>query len=68
MSREYVPDRELNPPEDNRPKVYECDDCGEDIRDGDGYYVVKGERYCDDCVERNHHYAYADDYDWEDDE
>ena len=28
------------PPEDDRPKIYECNDCGEDIRDGDGYYIV----------------------------
>lgn len=55
------------PPEDDRPKIYECNDCGEDIRDGDGYYIVKGEYYCDNCVERNHHYAHEDDY-WEDEE
>lgn len=55
-----------HPPEDDRPKVYECNDCGEDIRDGDGYYIVKGEYYCDVCVERNYYYAEAD-Y-WEDDE
>lgn len=54
---ECVPDRPLNPPEDTRPVVYECNDCGEPIRDGDGYYLIKGNYYCDNCVERNHHYA-----------
>ena len=55
------------PPEEEHPKVYECNDCECDIRDGEGYYVVKGEIYCDRCVERNHHYAEAQyDY-WEDD-
>ena len=47
----------ITPPEDERPVVYECNDCNDPIRNGDGYYIVKGEYYCDNCVERNHHYA-----------
>ncbi len=57
-----------SPPEDERPKVYECNDCECDIKDGDGYYVVNGEIYCDECVEHNHHYAEAQEDYWEDDE
>lgn len=63
MSMEYVPDRELTPPEDYRKKVYDCNDCGGDIMEGDGYYVVKGDVYCDNCIEHNHNYAELyDDY------
>ncbi len=55
------------PPDDDRPEVYECHECGEPIRDGDGYYLIDEEYYCDNCVERNHSYAeYEPDY-WEDD-
>lgn len=65
---ECVPDRPLSPPGDDRRKVYECNDCECSIMDGDGYYVVNGETYCDECVERNHHYAESHDDYWEDDE
>lgn len=55
------------PPEDTRPVVYECEECEEPIRDGDGYYVVGNKRYCDNCVERNHHYAEHEEYCLEED-
>lgn len=67
MSMEYVPDRELTPPEDDRKKVYDCNDCGCDIMEGDGYYVVKGDVYCDNCIEHNHNYAELCSHYWEDD-
>ncbi len=56
------------PPEDDRKKIYECNDCESDICEGDGYYTVNGERYCENCVERNHHYAEKPSDCWENEE
>lgn len=36
-----------------RKMVYLCECCLEPIRDGDGYYFVGGNCYCDNCIERN---------------
>lgn len=52
---------------DCRPVVYQCEECGEPIREGDGFYVVNDDYYCENCIERNHYYAdvnvWEDDYD-----
>ncbi len=57
MAYEYVPDRPLDPPEDDRPAVYTCKECGEDIKDGDGYSRLGENYFCDRCIEDNHSYA-----------
>ena len=51
----YVPDRNLEPPEDTRKKVYRCALCGEDILEGDPYYdlgdIVDGPgKFCESCI------------------
>lgn len=35
-----------------RKVVYQCENCGEPIREGDAYYAIGGEAYCENCVER----------------
>jgi hypothetical protein len=32
------------------PMVHICSECGEAIVDGDDYYEIGGDPYCDDCV------------------
>lgn len=51
----YVPERNLEPPEDTREKVYTCALCGEDILEGDPYYdlsdIVDGSgKFCESCI------------------
>jgi len=45
--------------------VYVCKSCGAEIHEGEYYYVVGGEPYCDDCVSNDIAYAEddCDDYD-----
>ena len=33
------------------PTVFICSDCGEMIYEGDWFYRVLGETYCEDCME-----------------
>jgi hypothetical protein len=33
--------------------VYQCNECEEPIREGEFYYALKGECYCERCVSRN---------------
>ncbi|MEE0897013.1 MAG: hypothetical protein U0L88_05230 [Acutalibacteraceae bacterium] len=40
-----------------RDVVYQCNECEEPIRESDFYYVVKGDCYCTNCVERNYYKA-----------
>lgn len=47
---EYVPDRPLNPPEDSRSSVYSCYECGEPIKDGDDYWLLGEQYFCESCV------------------
>lgn len=50
------------PPEDDRPKVYECNDCGESIRERDFYYSPDGDSvYCEYCFDASYRCAYYDD-------
>lgn len=39
------------------PAVTECIHCGEKIYEGDGYYNVDGEPWCEDCISDCHHIA-----------
>lgn len=36
--------------DDTPRRVYECDHCGRDIYEGDTYYSVLGDPYCERCV------------------
>lgn len=35
------------------PIVHECIRCGDLILEGDSYYDVDGEQWCEDCMRRN---------------
>jgi hypothetical protein len=37
--------------------IYQCNECEEPIREGEFYYALNGECYCERCVERNRYYA-----------
>lgn len=53
-----VPDAPLEPP---APRVCLCcDECGEEIEEGDEYYWIAGNRYCASCVEDGRRYAGVD--------
>ena len=43
----YEPERSLEPPEPET--VTCCCECGEVICEGDGYYCIDGEDYCEEC-------------------
>lgn len=42
-----------------RKTVYICENCSEPIREGDGYYLVGQNCYCENCIERNYFVAYS---------
>lgn len=50
-------EKPISPPDDVRLVVYECDECGEPIREGDGFYLLSENCFCENCVERNFNYA-----------
>lgn len=33
------------------PQVFVCSGCGEPIREGDIYYDILGEQFCEECIE-----------------
>lgn len=33
------------------PSVFVCSGCGENILDGDDYYEVMGEQFCQNCID-----------------
>lgn len=33
------------------PAVYVCSGCGHDIYDGDEYWDIFGEQFCEDCID-----------------
>lgn len=35
-----------------REVVYTCANCGEDICDGEDYYEIAGDCYCEECVKQ----------------
>ena len=39
------------PNADDPPAVFICSECGEMIREGDWFYRVLGETYCEECME-----------------
>ena len=41
------------------PAVFECDLCGGGIYDGDGYFPILDDRYCEHCMDGFKQYAEA---------
>ncbi len=44
------------------PTVYVCSGCGDNIVDGQEYYEIMGEQFCEVCVESARGYAVYDPY------
>lgn len=44
------------------PAVYVCSGCGEMIRDGDDYWDVMGEQWCEECIDEAKGVAVYDPY------
>ena len=42
------------------PVVLYCDECGEDIREGEEYYSIGGMTVCEDCMNAARRYAGVD--------
>ena len=38
-------------------EIFTCDVCGEKIYAGDKYYALGNEIWCEDCMEKNSHFA-----------
>ena len=57
LENRMVIDSEWEWQEDKRRVVYECSDCGGDIREDDEYYSVDGKNYCMECMNDRKHYA-----------
>lgn len=47
----------LEPEEDTRKACCTCDECGEDILDGDDMYQIGRRTYCQSCIDDAHCYA-----------
>ena len=46
--------------DDNAPPVvFTCNDCGDDICEGDDYYDIDDNPVCPDCIEKLRRTAYA---------
>ena len=51
ICRQYIcPSGCPNAPEP--PVFVECVGCGSDIMDGDDYYDIDGDYYCEDCIDQ----------------
>lgn len=48
-----MPERSLEPPEDERKSLFTCDYCGEPIREYDVYYDIGDFKYCETCIEES---------------
>lgn len=42
--------------------VFICSGCGESIRDGDDYWEIMGEQFCEDCIDEAKKVAEYDPY------
>ncbi len=54
-----------NPRCPNAPEpksVFICSNCGESIRDGDDYWEIMGEQFCEDCIDEAKKVAEYDPY------
>lgn len=55
MSYYDIPERPLDPPEDDRAVVYRCRICEGKIREGDDYYdVPELGPCCEECIRESH--------------
>ena len=58
-----VPERPLDPPEDNRGIVFRCEICEEPIREGDDYYDIPDlGPCCEKCISESKCYDAELDY------
>lgn len=65
MSCEYCRQYPHHPrcPEAPPPPIYaRCDSCGTKIYDGDEYYEIEGNNYCEACVQGSYKTAEVEDY------
>lgn len=44
------------------PRVFVCSGCGDDILEGDYYWDILGEQFCEDCVDSSRRVAEYDPY------
>lgn len=44
------------------PSVYICSGCGNDIHDGEDYWDIMGEQWCEKCIEKARGVAEYDPY------
>lgn len=54
------PPRCPNAPEP--PRVFVCSGCGDDILEGDDYWDILGEQFCEDCIDASKREAVYDPY------
>ena len=44
------------------PAVFVCSGCGKDILDGEDYWDILGEQFCENCIDDSRKTAEAEDY------
>ena len=44
------------------PAVYVCSGCGDDIHDGEDYWEIMGEQFCEKCIKEARGIAVYDPY------
>lgn len=44
------------------PAVFVCSGCGDDIHDGEDYWDIMGEQYCESCIDKARGVAVYDPY------
>lgn len=42
--------------------VFVCSGCGDDIYEGDDYYDIMGEQFCQDCIDDSRHTAMYEEF------
>ena len=45
--------------------VFICSGCGGEIMEGDDYWDILGEQFCEDCINKARQEAVYDDYDFD---
>lgn len=48
-----------NAPEPDEIPVYVCSGCGHDIVDGEDYWDILGEQFCENCIDKSRRTAEA---------
>lgn len=63
MNYNDIPERPLDPPEDNRVCCFHCELCGGAIREGDDYYDIESiGPCCEECIKQSKRYDAEPDY------